>query len=145
MYNQRPIFLPSDAQQPPHFDRTTVIGFSGVLLRGTLVFCAAQPLLNTLWGMDDSPPADWIGEIGNQLLGMIKQQLLSHDVSFDVGLPTNMSAKLYRMFIRDDSSRLNFSVGDASGLVCFQYNHAPELIANDEPTPSNVDDDIILF
>lgn len=70
------------------FDAFGVIGFSGRVVRGTMVLAiTAAPLSksNPLAGAGNA--RDWLAELTNQLLGRIKIQLLRHQVEIYMRLP----------------------------------------------------------
>jgi len=81
-------------------DVAAVIGFSGDLIKGSLVITTGMDLLNKshpnhAMGMPVADPdcLDWIGEIANQLLGRIKNKMAAAGVPFSMSTPTTAVGK----------------------------------------------------
>lgn len=78
----------------------TFIGFGGSQLRGTLTIMAPQTLWLRTYPIPWAPGAepsqndilDWCGEVVNQVLGRIKNQLMRHGVELQVSTPKAMHA-----------------------------------------------------
>ena len=78
----------------------TFIGFSGARMRGTLTVMAPQILWFKTYPIAHSPGAapgdndllDWCGEVVNQILGRIKNQLRSRGVELEVSTPKAVHA-----------------------------------------------------
>ena len=64
-----------------------VIGFTGEALRGTLLITTTITTLERSNPVPGSPVREWIAELANQLLGRIKNQLLSCDVEINLTTP----------------------------------------------------------
>jgi hypothetical protein len=62
------------------------MSFCGPSLHGTLALAASRPLLCALSPLQRSSDAlehgDWIGELGNQLLGRVKNKLVPYGIAF---------------------------------------------------------------
>ena len=124
-----------------------IIGFTGETLQGTIVICATQPLL-------DSPPfansssQDWIGELANQLLGRIKNQLLKYGITIYLSTPVTMKGqnlnpepcnKVAPLWLRGEAE---------SVVVWFDVEHEGPLtlvpVASDE-APTQSEGELLLF
>ena len=67
-----------------------VMGFGGKLMRGALVLAAtSEPLERT--NPDGGSQRDWICELANQLMGRVKNQLLSLGVEILLATPAGLS------------------------------------------------------
>jgi CheY-specific phosphatase CheX len=75
-------------------DVGATIGFTGSVLRGALVMISTKRLIQKVLppeivpGASDTQVADWMGELTNQLLGRIKNKLLSYGVTLEMSTPT---------------------------------------------------------
>lgn len=74
------------------------IGFAHSNLRGALAITSSQALLDET--AQGACPKDWIGELANQLLGRLKNKLLSYDVVLQMSTPIAMSG--YALSIAGD-------------------------------------------
>ena len=71
-----------------HFDRVSVIGFSGNGFGGALGFAVEQAILKVACDEDNRPLSDgWIGEVANQLLSRFKNALLVYGLEIQVTIP----------------------------------------------------------
>jgi hypothetical protein len=64
-----------------------VIGFSGKGIRGRLILGSSIEPLEACNPARSVPARDWLGELSNQLLGRIKNQLLLYRVELSVTTP----------------------------------------------------------
>jgi CheY-specific phosphatase CheX len=86
----------ADAGSHSRDDIGASIGFTGRMVRGALVLVSTRRLVEMALpqeiraGVTDSHVADWMGELANQLLGRIKNKLVSHGVVLDMSTPTVM-------------------------------------------------------
>ncbi len=125
-----------------------IIGFSGEQLQGTLVLCATQALLDSPMFRDASSE-DWIGELANQLLGRIKNRLLSYGITIFLSTPVTMRGSQLDPAPRHDDIEPLHLRGQAEGAVVWfdvEPNDNIELqpIGNAE-TPAQREGDILLF
>lgn len=66
-----------------------IIGFTGDQMKGTLMLCATAGLLDAP-KFGESSAQDWIGELANQLLGRVKNRLLSYGLVIHLSTPVTM-------------------------------------------------------
>lgn len=64
-----------------------VIGFSSRDLSGALLMAMPRALVERTLPTPDANPGDWCGELTNQLLGRLKNQLLKYQVAVNLSLP----------------------------------------------------------
>jgi CheY-specific phosphatase CheX len=69
-------------------DIVAVLGFAADHLRGGLALGISFDLAKRIAPPDcGSPEPDWVGELANQVLGRMRNQLLRYDVDLGVGSP----------------------------------------------------------
>lgn len=64
-----------------------VIGFSSQALSGSLLLALPQALVERTLPMPEASAGDWCGELANQLIGRLKNQLLKYQVAINLSLP----------------------------------------------------------
>jgi hypothetical protein len=64
-----------------------VVGFSGEQMRGTLLLATSREPLGRTSPSNDASLREWIAELANQLLGRIKNKLLSRGVTLHLSTP----------------------------------------------------------
>jgi hypothetical protein len=64
-----------------------VVGFSGDQMRGTLLLATSREPLGRTSPTSDASLREWIAELSNQLLGRIKNKLISHGVTLHLSTP----------------------------------------------------------
>lgn len=71
----------------------SVMGFGGRQLRGALVLCSTKEPLDSTGEGHATSPTDWICELSNQLMGRIKNRLLSVGAEVLLATPTAVSGR----------------------------------------------------
>lgn len=86
-----------DAAAPQH-QTLGIMGFGGVQMRGALLLSAdvaalagTHPVTTSRAAVPEEELRDWSGELANQLLGRIKNQLLSYGLVIQLSTPTTIS------------------------------------------------------
>jgi len=79
------------AKTLPSVDLISMIGFSSQVLSGSLLLALPNAVVEKTLPAPDAGLADWSGELANQLLGRLKNQLLSYDVVINLSLPVVVS------------------------------------------------------
>src|SRR5262245_13024564 len=64
-----------------------IVGFTGAVLRGTLMVAPAGDAMACFGYSAPHEVRDWVGEMANQLLGRIKNQLLGYGVEIYLTTP----------------------------------------------------------
>lgn len=104
----------SSADEPVAF--AGIIGFTGNDARGTLVLAPSQRLLKSSQPTADGHDRDWVGELANQLLGRVKNQLLSCGVEIHMTTPVVIKGQHLSPVPREELQPLWF-VGDGVQLA----------------------------
>jgi CheY-specific phosphatase CheX len=93
-----------------------IVGFTGDQMRGALLLAtSAEPLGRTLPSSDASL-REWIAELSNQLLGRIKNKLVSHGVTLHMSTPTVLRGQHIAPVSSTPIVPYAFSSG--AGVVC---------------------------
>ena len=134
-----------------------LIGFGGTEVRGSLVMYFDETLVvatrpQTLGRVDDQDAAlrDWTGEMANQLLGRVKNNLLKYNVKVAMGVPTAISGQGYTLTSVGDMSpvRLRFTseFGNLSLLLNMRFRPGLRLDPpNEEEEDTAAEGDLMLF
>lgn len=94
----------------------SVMGFGGRQVRGALVLVSTiEPLERTHSG-DDESHQDWIRELSNQLMGRVKNRLLSLGADVLLATPAAISGKNLDLTSGTPTAPQVFRAG--SGVVC---------------------------
>lgn len=70
-----------------------VMGFGGKLMRGALVLAATREPLERTNPVGSGSQRDWVCELANQLMGRVKNQLLSLGVEILLATPAGLSGE----------------------------------------------------
>lgn len=96
------------------YDYCAIIGYAGVEMKGTMILGASKDLLRVThasihMGMEveDADLPDWLGELANQLVGRIKNGLLSYGLDFGITTPTVLGGNNMVSFNLDSDSRFS--------------------------------------
>jgi hypothetical protein len=80
------------------------IGFSSSTLSGSLLLAMPNVVIEQTLPTPDANLADWCGELANQLIGRLKNQLLNYEVAINLALPVVVSGD--RFSLRTKARRL---------------------------------------
>jgi hypothetical protein len=69
----------------------STIGFSSPTISGSLLLAIPNVVIQQTLPTQDANLADWSGELANQLLGRLKNQLLNYEVAINLALPVVLS------------------------------------------------------
>ena len=132
------------------------IWFTSSVLRGAVVLISTRALVRQALpeemreGAPDEQIADWMGELTNQLLGRIKNKLLSFGVTLEMSTPTVIFG--IDLANKDTRARLRrqfaFRSGEEPLSVFLDAVSAPglELTLLEEPPPAGIaEGDLALF
>lgn len=93
-----------------------VVGFSGEEMRGTLLLGTSREPLGRTSPANDSSLREWIAELSNQLLGRIKNKLLTRGVNLHLSTPIVLRGEHIAPVGRAELVPLAFTCD--GGLVC---------------------------
>ena len=147
---------PSDAHTGTADDVGASIGFTGPALRGALVMISTHRFVQRVLpaeieaGDSAEQVADWTGELANQLLGRIKNKLLTYGVTLEMSTPTVIfGLELIRKSSRSSICRqFSFRQGEDALSIYFDAVAAPgfELTPPTEPPePGIAEGELALF
>jgi hypothetical protein len=93
---------PAGETGPDELVLAAAVGFAGPSLNGTLAVAVPRRLLDALYPLhnDKGVPVahgDWIGELGNQLLGRVKNKLVVYGVDMRLGTPAVVEGRDLRL------------------------------------------------
>jgi hypothetical protein len=111
-----------------------VIGFAGDDLRGSLLLaCSREPLA----AAGDNPRAirDWLAELANQLLGRIKNRLITLGATIYCSTPIVLRGDHLAPFGNQPSPQL-FKTNGGVASVWFEAEARPDLILAQDPDHS---------
>ena len=125
-----------------------IIGFTGDKLQGSLVLCATRSLLESP-NFANSCSNDWIAELSNQLLGRIKNRLLSFGITIYLSTPITMRGHdLKPSTSHPGSEPLHLRGLTEGAVVWFDVDPPEDLelipISSAEP-PSHAEGELLLF
>ncbi len=69
------------------------VGFGDQHFRGSAVLLAESTTAKQLGAGDEDDVSDWLGELGNQLVGRFKNKIAEYGVLMNMGLPVTMCGK----------------------------------------------------
>jgi chemotaxis protein CheX len=135
------------------------VGLGRSRLRGALVVLASPSFFRATYpgeavretGVADEDLADWAGELGNQLLGRIKNRLCQLGLEFSVGAPTVVRGGRLRLRPGDGPSRVACRLRVRNERVdlfleIIAEDGEPLLTASAAPAPTtSTEGDTLLF
>jgi hypothetical protein len=71
----------------------SVVGFGDLQFRGSAVILAQECVAKALAESTPCNTADWLGELGNQLVGRLKNKLAAYGVLPQMGAPVTISGR----------------------------------------------------
>ena len=105
-----------------------IIGFTGKSMRGTLVLAPTRTLLERSHHGSPCEFRDWAGELANQLLGRIKNQLRRYGVEVEVTTPVIVKGQYLASVPRIDRKALHcFAASPGNVSLWFDAELAPGL------------------
>lgn len=133
-----------------HLDLVAVIGFSGDQIRGALGLAAPESILRRLASDHAELREDVLAEAANQLLGRIKNRLLSFGAEISLSLPMVLRGVEIRLAPRPGIDVFAYAFGSAEGDVAVWFDAriehdlvlAPSTDPNDHATAEG---ELVLF
>jgi CheY-specific phosphatase CheX len=112
----------------PDHTFVATIGFASATLHGSVVLTTQRKTVAKSRPTKTQPSAptdeeldDWLGELANQLLGRIKNRLLTYGIEFQIGLPVVLRGRWLQCALPEAtiSRRMYFKHESGSVYVCF--------------------------
>jgi len=112
-----------------------ILGFAGPSVRGTCLLATTEgPLVDS--DPVGGPSRDWMGELVNQLVGRIKNRVLSHGVEFYVTIPVVLRGQHIAPLPRPDLPPLAFGAPRGQVLVWIEIETAAGFEPSVVPIPN---------
>jgi hypothetical protein len=96
------------------------IGFSSPVLSGSLLMALPNSLVQRTLPTPDANLEDWSGELANQLLGRLKNQLLHYEVVVNLALPVVITGGDFRLPAKTRRLTRHFSFVSEAGRMCIR-------------------------
>ena len=112
----KPLESYSDTDQSLEM-KSAVIGLSNSEFSCSICLMAPDPVLNELYQGNLENPGDWIGELGNQLAGRLKNNLCDYDVETSLSTPISISGAQLGFPTQTGDSRLHVATTEAGSLA----------------------------
>lgn len=113
---------------PMAVEVAAVLGYSGNQMKGSLVVTTSRHVVdgshpNHAMGMPVTEPdlVDWAGEIANQMLGRIKNQLVTRGVIFNMATPTAVLGKSIEVRTPKDGHALEVTLAGRLGSITVHF------------------------
>ncbi|HMJ15093.1 MAG TPA: chemotaxis protein CheX [Polyangiaceae bacterium] len=141
----------SDLDTPIEY--AAIIGFASDEVRGMLGLGMYPSTLERLASKHAGSAAsleDWLGECVNQLLGRLKNKLLSYDVVITLALPTVLRGVHLRFLATGPAGLWTYSFDSDGGPICVwcDVRHAEGLVlvpSSDPELKSTDEGELLLF
>lgn len=143
-----------DTSEPSPHDRFAVIGFGGDDIRGAIAIGMDNVMLETFaaqFAVDVGPvdSDDLLAEWANQLMGLVKTELVRYGATFGISLPMVVRGVEVRICgsSREDVRALRFRGGGATMSVLFDATCTPDfsLGATVDESASAAQGDVLIF
>lgn len=134
----------------PSVQLISTIGFSSPVLSGSLLLAIPNVVIEQTMPTRDANLADWSGELANQLLGRLKNQLLNYEVAINMALPVVLSGDQFSLPATNRRLTRHFSFVSAWGRLFvrteMELSASIELVRQtDVGTKASVDEGELLF
>lgn len=122
-----------------------VIGFTGPGIRGTCILAATEKPIHASNPIEGSL-RDWIAELSNQLVGRIKNKLLTYGAEVYITTPVVLRGEHLAPLPRHELEPLAFATEGGSVFVWIELETAPEFVLEPLPEPAGISEgDALLF
>jgi CheY-specific phosphatase CheX len=127
----------------------SVIGFSSKAFSGSLLLATLNRVVEHTLPAPDASLADWSGELSNQLLGRIKNQLLEYQVPINVSLPVVIAGGQFALPARTRALTRYFPFISQWGALFVRFEGelalGVELMRQAEAEPSVGEGELLIF
>jgi CheY-specific phosphatase CheX len=100
----------------------SIIGFSSQSLSGSLILALPRAVAQQTLPVPGASLADWSGELANQLLGRVKNQLLRYDVVINMSLPVVLSGGVIQLLATAHQITRYYSFSSRLGKVLIRLD-----------------------
>lgn len=126
------------------------IGFTSTHVRGVLAIAVDEQLARNMNPVaqagDDGSHQDWIGELSNQLLGRLKNKLLSRGVELALSTPMIVrGTDLQLGAASSGATKVTFEDGDLSAEVWWDAEVDEGLVLTEGEDEAHAEGDMLLF
>jgi hypothetical protein len=128
----------------------SMIGFSSHSLSGSLLMALPREVVRRTLPAPDASLADWSGELANQLLGRLKNQLLKYQVVINLSLPVVVSGEALQLpaSTRQITRYYTFSSAFGTMFIRLDMEMSPTLqfVRSDAEHAASMDEgELLLF
>jgi len=114
----------------------SIIGFSSTAISGSLILALPQAVAERTLPVPGASVSDWSGELANQLLGRLKNQLLKYQVVINMSLPVVLSGDGLKLLATRHQITRYYSFSSEFGKVFIrldmEMSASLELVEQDE-------------
>jgi hypothetical protein len=126
------------------------IGFSSPVLSGSLLMALPNSLVERTLPTPDANLEDWSGELANQLVGRLKNQLLHYEVVINLALPVVIAGGDFRLPAKARRLTRHFSFVSEAGRMCIrtemELSPSAELVRQGGESQASIDEgELLLF
>jgi hypothetical protein len=111
-----------------------IVGFGDEAFRGSVVLLGEAAIVASLADTPPANPVDWLGELGNQVVGRLKNKLLRYGVSPQMGTPVTLSGKsldLGAVGAEPTAWQVQWSTGSLRAIFALEVAEGLELVADE--------------
>jgi hypothetical protein len=126
------------------------IGFSSPVLSGSLLIALPNSLVERTLPTPEANLEDWAGELANQLLGRLKNQLLHYEVVINLALPVVIAGGDFRLPAKTRRLTRHFAFVSEAGRMCvrteIELSPSAELVRQGGESQASFDEgELLLF
>jgi hypothetical protein len=127
----------------------SVIGFSSHTFSGSLLLASPNSVVEHTLSTSGASLADWSGELANQLLGRVKNQLLEYQVFINVSLPVVIAGGSFALPAKTRALTRYFSFVSEWGTLFVRFEaelaSGVELVRQAHAEPSISEGETLIF
>jgi Chemotaxis phosphatase CheX len=127
----------------------STIGFSSSAISGSLLLAIPNVVIERTLPTGDANLADWVGELANQLLGRLKNQLLHYEVAINLALPVVVSGDEFSLPAKNRRLTRHYSFVSVWGRMFvrteMELASSLELVRLTGGTNASIDEGELLF
>jgi hypothetical protein len=111
-----------------------IVGFGDGSFRGSAVLLGDAKVVASLADTPPDNPVDWLGELGNQLVGRLKNKLLRYSLFPHMGTPVTLSGKsldLGAVGAEPTAWQVRWTSGSLRAILALEVAEGLELAADE--------------